>query len=204
MNYKNWVWDLDGTLMDTYPNMTTAFQKTLRHFGFDASYEEIYHYLKRSLTEAVGHYKGCFALPDNFIEQFRLYENQGSVTLYDGVKSCLEAIVNKGGRHFIWTHRDGVTHVYLKQWGIESYFDAVVTSDEGFKRKPDGEAMRYLIKTYALLPSETVMVGDRALDILGANDAGVEGILLTTHADTHCDKAIARFEDFKTLKQFIG
>lgn len=202
MKYKNWVWDLDGTLMDTYPNMTQAFQKTLKHYGFDATYDDIHQWLKKSLSEAIAYYSELFPLPDTFIKQFRIYENEGTVTIYEGAKAFLEWVLKQGGRHFIWTHRDNVTHRYLKQWEIETLFEAVITSENGFKRKPEGEAMRHLIERYDLVENETIMIGDRALDILGANSAGVQGVLLTNYKDAVCKEAIKKCEDFNALQQF--
>ena len=58
------------------------------------------------------------------------------------------------------------------------YFREVVTNVAGFPIKPSGEAIRYLMKKYGMQPDETWYVGDRAIDVLCAKDAGVRSILL--------------------------
>lgn len=180
MKYKAWVWDFDGTLFNTYPNMTKAFGNVLESVGQHEKPEVIEKWLKKSLSEAIEHL-GVRYLPfETFYNRFRAFESQGNLSdiePFEGIERLLEAIQKQGGRHFIWTHRDEWTLTYLKHHKMEHYFEAVVTSDMGFKRKPSGEAMAYIIKKYQLQPETTLMVGDRELDILGARNAGVAGCL---------------------------
>lgn len=200
MKYKNWVWDLDGTLFDTYPNMTLAFSQALQSLGFEASYLEIHQQLKVSLSHAVNFYSQKFTLPSNFIDVFRSFEKEGSVEPFEWVESCLREVVQKGGKNFIWTHRDALTFEYLKTHQWMHYFSDVITSDMGFERKPSGDAMRYLLETHRLNKEETLMIGDRELDILGALDAGVEGVLYSPNTSICSTKAIFIFESYSTLK----
>lgn len=67
---------------------------------------------------------------------------------------------------------------------MESYFTECITSEYGFKRRPDPEAIIYLIEKHNLNPLETVMIGDRDIDILSGKSAGI----LTCY----CDKDQAR------------
>lgn len=56
-------------------------------------------------------------------------------------------------------------------------FTEIITGDNHFARKPDPEALTYLLDKYELEPSQTAMVGDRPLDILAGQNAGVKTIL---------------------------
>jgi len=56
------------------------------------------------------------------------------------------------------------------------YFEEVLTIEDGFKRKPDPEAINYLIKKYIINKNNTYYIGDRHLDIDSANNAGVKSI----------------------------
>lgn len=200
MKYKNWVWDLDGTLFDTYPNMTCAFYQALQSLGFEAPHNLIHQKLKVSLTHALEYYSKKFTLPSDFIDIFRTYERDGRVDPFDWAEPCLKEVVQNGGKNFIWTHRDALTFEYLKAHELKHYFSDVVTSDRGFERKPSGEAMRYLLETHGLNKSETLMLGDRELDILGALDAGVQGALYATHLPISSTKAIFVFDNYAALK----
>ena len=46
--------------------------------------------------------------------------------------------------NFIYTHKGITTLEVLKNNGLIDYFDEIITSDNGFKRKPSPEALRYL------------------------------------------------------------
>jgi phosphoglycolate phosphatase-like HAD superfamily hydrolase len=52
-----------------------------------------------------------------------------------------------------------------------------VTSQNGFRPKPSGEGVTYLLEKHGLEKTETAYVGDRTLDVLCAKDAGVRAIL---------------------------
>ena len=90
----------------------------------------------------------------------------------------LERLQNAGAAHYVFTHRGTSSEPILKRLGILGYFREIVTSAAGFPAKPSGEAVRYLMQKYGLKPDETWYVGDRPIDVLCAEDAGVRSVLL--------------------------
>jgi FMN phosphatase YigB (HAD superfamily) len=65
---------------------------------------------------------------------------------------------------------------------MQQLFDEVVTIDKGFKRKPDVEGFLYLIDKYHMNKSETLVVGDRDIETIGAKNSGVKSCLYNTNA----------------------
>lgn len=66
----------------------------------------------------------------------------------------------------------------LEELGLSGYFIEVVTGDRGFARKPDPEALLYLIDKYDLDKENTYYIGDRLLDVQAAQRAGIQSISL--------------------------
>lgn len=75
----------------------------------------------------------------------------------------------------------------LKNNGLIDYFDEIITSDNGFKRKPSPEALRYLIDKYSLKKESTYYIGDRSIDIECAKNAGVKSVLISTDEEENID-----------------
>lgn len=71
---KDFIWDFDGTLFDTYPNMLKAILKVLQEEGIFADKETIYQLLKeKSSTGITQRYQLDFS---DFSQRFHQYENE--------------------------------------------------------------------------------------------------------------------------------
>ena len=176
--FKNVIWDFDGTLFDTYPSMTKAMQLALKHFGYEAEWDEIYEHLKVTVRHAKQYYREKFGLGDDFEDIFISIrtEIEGPMCLpYEGIRELLEDIIAAGGKNYICTHRGKTLHGILECQNMSHLFEYAVTSEHGLKPKPDGESVAYLIDMFGMDKKETVMVGDRELDVLAGQNAGVTG-----------------------------
>ncbi len=72
------------------------------------------------------------------------------IKLMVGAKEVLDWTQKENIQNFIYTHKGKNAFDLLKQLGISSYFLEVVTSENNFKRKPNPEAINYLVKKYNL------------------------------------------------------
>ena len=174
------MWDLDGTLIDSYKVIVSSIKDVLNKHNLNVSYEII----KKEATEhSVGEFltiisqeyhlsfeeleKECHAHIDSRYLEVQAIEN---------AKEILDYLSCNGAKHFIYTHKGKSTHDILKNLDIYQYFEEVLTIEDGFKRKPDPEAINYLVDKYNLNKNNTYYVGDRHLDIDSANNAGVKSI----------------------------
>ena len=80
--------------------------------------------------------------------------------------------------HFVYTHKGITANDVLERLGVRQYFTEVVTSANGFARKPEPEAINYLLDKYDLDKTSTYYVGDRRLDVEAAENAGIKSINL--------------------------
>ena len=160
MNYQDYIWDLGGTLLDNYETSTAAFVQTLKEYGLQAGHDEVY---KANEAEELTH-----------------------PVLFDGAADLLRRIVAKGGRNFLVSHRDNQVLEILEKTAIASAFTEVVTSANGFPRKPSSDSMLYLKDKYQI--SSGLVIGDRPLDIEAGQAAGFDTYL---------------FDNMQHLEEFI-
>ena len=130
---RHLFWDFDGTLYDSYPNVTHAFLRTLDELGCSGlvTPHEALSLLKVSVFSAAQHCAGMAGLDvARVMEVFAHYHAQESgFTPYTGLGDCLRALQAAGVRHYLYTHRDRRAIEQLEQDGLWSLFSDGVTSE---------------------------------------------------------------------------
>ncbi len=181
---QNYIWDFDGMLFDSYPHITSAFLKALGEFGKDADYDEAKALLEITFADAYEHYD----VSNEEKEVFRKYEHDYGLrpiaVPFENTYTVLEALFNNEKKHFLYTHRGNETSQhYLEEYGMKKFFTAFVDSSMNFPSKPSPDAVNWICDTYGLDRSETVMIGDREIDVLSGKNAGTYGCLFTKKDD---------------------
>ena len=175
------IWDLDGTLLNSYDVIVSGLYNVCKEFGYKGNIEEIrIEAIKHSVSYFIDKIVKEKGLPfEKIKERYSKIteENNDKITLMKNAKEVLEGLKEKNIDSFILTHRGLSTDFVLNNVGISSYFKEVITSKSGFKRKPDPEGINYLIEKYNLDRNNTYYVGDRVLDIECANNANIKSIL---------------------------
>lgn len=92
-------------------------------------------------------------------------------------KEVLDKLTEQGVENFVFTHRGKSTETVLKNLELYHYFKEIISSQSGFPRKPEPDAINYLIKKYDLDRMNTYYVGDRTIDMDCAKNAKINGIL---------------------------
>lgn len=176
---KNYIWDFDGTLYDSYPVITKTAIEAFAHFGHPISseqafYEEIKKESLGRLIKETGIEKAAF--DDFFVpkEASRLAE----IIPFSETKQVIEGLLEKGAQHFVLTHRKvASTKELLQRDGLLDDFVGILGEDSGFPRKPAPDAILHFVHQFELLPEETLMIGDRRLDVEAGRNAGVKTCL---------------------------
>lgn len=199
MTYKYFFFDFDGMLCDSYSHIATAFCKALSESrNQKISFTEAYDCLKINFNEAYSHFKITAEEKKLFKKYHENFDFKPYPTLYLPIKKILQTIIDCGGKNFIYTNRGESLFEYLKRLGIDSYFTDYIIS----ANKPDPEVLNKMITKYNLDKKECVVVGDRSLDVLGAFNANVDGILydedsrVFLHKATHVIKHLGQLYNF--------
>lgn len=175
------IWDLDGTLLDSYDVIVTSLQETYKEKGVDVSKKEI---LKDVISHSVSFFilkmQEKYGIPfSDLKDRYSLISGDKikNIKLMDHALEILKYLNDNNIRNLVFTHRGKTTEGVLKNLGIYDYFEEIVTSLSGFDRKPSPSGLKYLIEKYQLDKNKTYYVGDRALDIECADNARIKSIL---------------------------
>ncbi len=176
---KNVLFDLDGTLTDPAEGITNALMHAQRRLGRAVSRrEDLYVFIGPPLIETFMSEWGLSrAEAEQALVYYRehftvkgLYEN----VPYPGIEACLAGLRAAGLRLFVATSKpEPLSLRILEHFGLLPYFEAVAGSTMDEQRTKKGEVIAYALETFHLDPSETVMVGDRRHDVLGARENGL-------------------------------
>ena len=175
------IWDMDGTLVDSYPAIVPAAKEVCDSLGCSFSAEEIHDKVIRTSVGTLLEESAAFLAldPKPIIRQFNALndKNIGAIRAIPHARETLEALCRAGHRNYVFTHRGASCETILTQNGLSPYFTEILTALSGFPRKPKPDAILYLVEKYALDPKQTYYVGDRRLDVEAANHAGIGSIL---------------------------
>ncbi len=180
--FDHYLWDFDGTLFDTYPRIASALKAAFEDFGHHASYEEVLALTKNSVTYALDTLMEKFhtrASLEELKEHYRRHEGgyskDNAAPLYPGMKELLQEIVNRGGKNYLYTHRGVSSLKYLEGFHILNLFADFITGQDPYPPKPAPDAILALVQRHNMKKGRVVMVGDRDIDVLSAQNAGAFG-----------------------------
>ncbi len=170
------IWDLDGTLIDSYEVFLEALSESFANFNLPFDRETVYNFIKGQSVNAL-----LKEQPVPFQEIKEVFTANSTakndkIKLMVGAKAVLDWTQKENIQNFIYTHKGKNAYDLLNQLEISPYFLEIVTSENGFKRKPHPEAINYLLEKYKLNPEETYYIGDRILDIEAAHNSGIYSI----------------------------
>ncbi len=201
--YTHIIWDFDGTLFDTYPVMSGVFMDMLEEIGYHEPQEDILRNMKVSLSYNMQVYSKKYHITPSFVQDFWQRSREAEVKYckpYPGIEEICRYIVESGRYNYVYTHRGETALQFLKDFQLYDYFRDFITSQSGFPRKPDPEALHYLIGKYDMKPEEALMIGDREIDIQAAVNAGIHTCFFReADAYVEADHVILTFDQVKDL-----
>ena len=176
------IWDLDGTLLDSYEAILAGIQETYEQFDIPFDREEVRNFILRySVKDLLVRDADQYGLDSEELNRLRatsLKEKNTQIPLMDGAREILAWTAEQGIQNFVFTHKSDNAFQVLTDLGIIQHFTEILTSDSGFARKPSPEALLYLIDKYQLDKGTTYYIGDRLLDAETAIHAGISSINL--------------------------
>lgn len=174
MKLKGFIFDLDGTLINSLPVVRTSFSRTLLKFsGREYSDKEL-----SSLfgpTEE-GIFKRLF--PDLWRESLQFYLDEYDrlhvpyAEPFPGVIKALNLLQKRKIKLALVSGKGaGSMEISLKHSGLKHFFEMIITGSEDRASKP--EHIRQILKLWNFPPSKVAYVGDIAYDVQAAREAGV-------------------------------
>lgn len=179
------AFDLDGTLLDSVPDLAIAADQAAQSLGYPAVTEtQVRDYVGNGADVLIGRSLSRSLtvdpeIPEAILREARLrFDDFYAATehklshLYDGVVSTLAALSQHGYQMAVVTNKPlKFVPDILQQHGINDYFCEVIGGDSFDTRKPDPVALNWLMKKHQVTPEQFLMVGDSKNDILAAKNA---------------------------------
>ena len=183
--------DLDGTLLDTIPDLCSAVSRVLTELGFNELPLQL---VKSFVGKGLGEHMRKSLLTvlkreptdDEKAHAMSLYKKHyaahiaDQTTIYPGVVAGLDAFKAHGLKMSVVTNKWTVyTETLLAHFKLAPYFDHLVCGDTLTTGKPDPGMMFYSAGRFAVHPREMLMIGDSGNDSRAAQAAGSPVVLMT-------------------------
>lgn len=188
------LFDLDGTLIETAPEIADAVNDTLRRFELpEVSQQQVNdwigHGTRELLIQALAWAGNTTAETVRHADSFKLVEQAfgrfyqarcGTRShLYPQVREVLQALREQGVKLVVLTNKEGrYTDTVLAAHALGPLFDRVISGDTLPVKKPDPAGVRACLDQFQVPASRALFVGDSSIDAATARNAGVPVWLL--------------------------
>jgi phosphoglycolate phosphatase len=179
------LFDLDGTITDSSEGIVNSIKYALSRLGFpEEPTEKIKQFIGPPLQQTfkinygITDYQNAVTIYREYYAEKGIYENR----LYDGIVAVLDQLKNEGYTIGLATGKPTYySHIILKHFKIDHYFNAVVGSNMDGTRGEKPEIIRDVLAelNYDKELHEVVMIGDRKHDVHGAHHHQIKCIGVT-------------------------
>lgn len=199
---KTLIWDLDGTLLDSYPLILDTLEAIYDKYNKEYDQQEVSDYILKystaKLLRELAKEQGIdySIVKAEFSTLFKTKNDQ--IQLMKSATEVLQYALDNNIDNYVLTNKGNNSFELLDKLGINSYFKEVVSSESGFARKPVPDSVNYLVNKYDLDKSQTYYVGDRQVDVDTAINANIGSINLKIESSENNIK-IKKLDDIISL-----
>lgn len=193
LNKNTLLFDLDGTLVDSVPDLAFSVNQTLTELGLTPFTQDIIRgwvgnganvLIQRALSGSTDISKNLDrTLTKQALELFyQIYRNHSCIEtcLYPDVLHTLTELKKRDYRLAIITNKpERFISPIIDGLALNGLFELIIGGDTLDKRKPDPLPLRHACQQLSVSPNQCVMIGDSKNDILAAKAANIESIALT-------------------------
>lgn len=176
----NILFDLDGTLTDPKEGITRCIQEALRKLGHHVpSNDELEWCIGPSLYGSFAKLLDCQdeKLIQEAVDLYRVRYRKAGIRenyVYPDITDALDRLKKQGLRLFVATAKPTViAEMILNSFCLVKFFDDIYGSELNGERSEKEDLISYILHTENLLSEQTLMVGYREHDIIGAKRNGL-------------------------------
>jgi phosphoglycolate phosphatase len=184
--------DLDGTLLETAPDLALAANQMRAEFDLPAlTVDRVAQFVGKGTDRLVHRAltddphgeleQGHFLLAKASFERYYRVANGTRSTVFDGVPEALGRMRSAGLHLACVTNKPReFTQSLLERTGLRARLDAAVAGDEVARRKPHPDLILEACARLGVAPGEAILIGDSANDAMAAHAAGCSSVLVET------------------------
>lgn len=209
--YRYAVFDLDGTLIDSYRALTTAINRTAGDLGQRSlTIDQVKTVVGEGVERLLQKVFGIERIDREVIRRFERYYDEVCCVeshILEEVETTLEHLSSANVKMVVCTNKPtGFSKKILDHFALSPYFSAVVGPDVAGARKPAAEHVAHAMRAMNASGPETLFVGDMPIDVVAARNASIDvAAIATGSSDAESLRAAApdylldRFSDLERL-----
>lgn len=173
--------DLDGTLSDPWHGINNCLRHAFDRLGIELDPGiRLESYIGPPLHQTFRQLCGDEKLAEQALALYReryarsgIYENQ----IYDGIEDCLARLADSNTVNYVVTSKATIfSRQIVQHFGIDDHFKVVYGSNLDGSLADKTELIAHILEQEDVDPRNTVMIGDRKFDIIGARNHGIRSI----------------------------
>ena len=186
--YQTFIFDLDGTLLQTLPDIRLAINEALKRCGYDYAFSlkearalignGADMLVKRALKEKGDDIEAFAQLKAAYMPLYRDYQNLHAKP-FNGMKEVLTFLKERGLQLFVATNKPNALAKFIVEDHFgKGLFTAIEGHEEGEPVKPDPLIVNRFVEKYGIDKSKTLFIGDSYVDVDTAHNANIKCCLV--------------------------
>ena len=190
--YQLILFDFDGTLVDTAPDIALYANRVLEEYGYSKkSLEEVKGGVGRGVHELMKDLAPPFGEKpqelDEAVARFKKYYWDRPVVQtrpFRGVREVLAGDLAPVKKAIVTNKPESLALKILEELSMVHFFDKVIGLDAGYPPKPDPTSVREILKELNVEAAQTVLIGDSKIDAETCQNSGIDFVWVDYGYDT--------------------
>lgn len=186
MKYKLAIFDMDGTILSTLDDLANGVDYALRENGLPARSKQetraalgrgVRFLIEQSVPDGLSDAE-ISKVEEDFLKYYKVH-SMDNTRPYDGIVELIKEVRASGIKTAVVSNKIDSAVKELCANFFEGAFDVAYGERVGIPRKPDPKPINAIIDEFGLSKDEVVYIGDSEVDLLTANNAGINHIIVT-------------------------
>lgn len=186
MKYKLAIFDMDGTILSTLDDLANGVDYALRENGLLARSKQetraalgrgVRFLIEQSVPDGLSDAE-ISKVEEDFLKYYKVH-SMDNTRPYDGIVELIKEVRESGIKTAVVSNKIDSAVKELCANFFEGAFDVAYGERPGIPRKPDPKPINAIIDEFGLSKNEVVYIGDSEVDLLTANNAKIDHIIVT-------------------------
>lgn len=196
------LFDMDGTLINSGAMIANTINYVRSNIGLETmSKNHILENVNDPNVNSAEFFYGTKHFTDEQSVLFEAYYNKNCLTdldIYDGISELLDDLKNDFTFTVATNANSGFAHKMLNHLELGHFFDSIVGYNDVKKPKPHPEMVYKMLDKHNIQKHNAQLVGDSHKDIMAANNAGIDSVLVNWGFSNHEENAIETIDQLRS------